>query len=244
MNLFFKYFKFFNNFVDEIRRKMCFKLSIIAAVDLPVYLTNSVYCQYHFWTHENSYIVPSKLHQRENTKQSIVRFDYENEFSIDLSEEFVEYCMDGALSIEVYGQKEELTPYTESFLTTNLTGQHSGPKKYAEAVEKYNQMIKYQSLIDSWNEVSRAIELHVQILELNNDGNWAPVDVKQDMDSNITGGIYQLRQGQSRQIGVRINPTKSNNIMWYNGILFNLEAHKIDKISVGCVLGKIFKIMI
>lgn len=113
-----------------------------------------------------------------------------------------------------------------------------GPKKYAEAIEKYNQMIKYQSLIDCWSEVSKAIEMHIQIHELNTEGNWSPVDVKVDNDSNMTGGVYQLKQGQSRQISVRVNQTKSNNIMWYNGVLFNLEPHRIEKISVGCVLGK------
>ena len=49
-------------------------------------------------------------------KQSLVKFEYENEFCIDLSEEFIEYCMDGALSIEVFGQKEEITPYIDNAL--------------------------------------------------------------------------------------------------------------------------------
>lgn len=210
-------------------RKLRFRLNIVEALDLPVHLNHSVFCKYQFWSVNNSYIVPSKL----DSKHTSVKFDYENEFCIDIGEEFIEYCLDGALSIEILGQKEEVIPYNERMLTN-----HEGPKKYAEAVEKYNQMIKYQNLIDCWNEVSKALEVHIQILELNSEGNWSPVEVKQDIDSNATGGVYQLRQGQSRQISARINPTKSNSIMWYNGILFNLEPHKIDKISVGCVLGK------
>lgn len=216
---------------NNVTRKLNFKLSILEAVDLPVQFNNSVFCKFHFWSNSKSYVVPSKV--QKSNKQTGVKFEYENEFCIDLTEEFIEYCMDGAFSIEVLGQKEEISPYIDQSLAVQGT-----PKKYAEAVEKYNQMIKYQGLIESWNEVSKAFEMNIQILELNNEGNWSPVEVKQDSENNLTGGIYQLRQGQSRQISVRVNPTKSNSIMWYNGILFNLEPHKIDKVSVGCVLGK------
>ncbi len=55
---------------------------------------------------------------------------------------------------------------------------------------------------------------------------------------NRTGGVYQLKQGQSRQISVSLNHTSQKSIMWYNGTLFNFEPHKIDKVSIGCVLGK------
>ncbi len=214
------------------------------AVDLPVHLNNSVYCKYQFWTSSTPYIVPSRLnrHNPNNKSKGTVRFDYENDFCIDLTEEFIEYCLDGALSIQLLGQKEDIpvdSSTVSSLRTDTNTTAPSGPKKYAEAVEKYNQMIKYQGLIDSWNEVSKAIEMHVQILELNAEGNWSPVDVKQEPEGeNMTGGVYQLRQGQSRQINVRVNPTRSNSIMWYNGVLFNLEPHRIDRVAAGNVIGK------
>ena len=68
-------------------------------------------------------------------------------------------------------------------------------------------------------------------------GNWTPVEIKQH-PLNRTGGIYQLKQGQSRQIRVTFNQTHPSNIMWYNGLQFNFEPHKVDQVSVGCVYGK------
>jgi len=205
---------------------------------LPVCLSSSVFCKYHFWTSSTPYIVPSRLSNNNiNKSNCTIQFDYENEFSIDLSEEFIEYCLDGALSIQILGKRDD--PASAGHLKISDTSMSNGPKKYAEAVQKYNQMIKYKGLIDSWNEVSKAIEMHIQILELNANGNWSPVEVKQEPENeNMTGGVYQLRQGQSRQINIRINTTKPNSIMWYNGLLFNLEAYKIDRVLAGNVIGK------
>ena len=212
--------------VQQIRR-LDFKLSIIEAIDLPVQLNNSVFCKFQFWSNNKSYVVPSKV--QKTNKQTTVKFDFDNDFSIDLTEEFIEYCMDGSFSIQVLGQKEELTPYIDQSLKNT---KENTPKKYAEAVEKYNQMIKYQGMIESWNEVSKAFELNIQILELNSDGNWMPVEVKQDPENNLTGGTYQLRQGQSRQISVRVNPTKANSIMWYvKSVLYIFSVQKQGKIQ-------------
>lgn len=56
-----------------------------------------------------------------------------------------------------------------------------------------------QAIVDAWSKLSRSFEMVVRILELNSEGNWAPVEVRSDPNVK-TGGIYQLRQGQSRQI--------------------------------------------
>ena len=207
-------------------RVLHFKLSIIEAFDLPRRLNNLVFCQYRFWGHTKPFLVQSLVETREKYQ---VKFNYEKEFHVDCTEEFTEYCIDGALSIEVLGLVET---HTEMPRVNSLVSH----KKYVEEMEKYNQMLKYQSLIDSWNEVSKSFELHVKILELNKEGNWSPVEIKTN-ETNNTGGVYQLKQGQSRQISVRINQAKPKSIMWYNGVLFNLQPICIDKVSVGCVIG-------
>ena len=219
---------------DEVfnRRLLKFKLFIVEAYDLPIRLNNAVHCQYQFWIQNRTYSAKSLPPGESLDEQRITKFNYENEFCIEISEELIEYCLDGALSIEVLGQYCEEPTNADSLFKT------ASPKKYAEAMEKYNKMAKEQSLIESWNEVSKAVEMHVQIHELSADGSWRPVPIKQNAHTNKTGGIYQLKQGQSRQLSVRVNQTKAHSIMWYNGVLFNLELHKIDKISVGSVLGK------
>lgn len=68
-------------------------------------------------------------------------------------------------------------------------------------------------------------------------GLWTAVELKQH-PLNRTGGVYQLKQGQSRQISVSLSQTKPGSAMYFNGLLFNVEPHKIDKVSVGCVLGR------
>lgn len=44
-----------------------------------------------------------------------------------------------------------------------------------------------------WSEVTRKVELWVQILELNENGEYCPVEVTPARDV-CTGGIFQLRQ--------------------------------------------------
>lgn len=44
-----------------------------------------------------------------------------------------------------------------------------------------------------WSEVTRKVELWVQILELNENGEYCPVEVIPAKDVH-TGGVFQLRQ--------------------------------------------------
>ncbi len=209
-------------------RVMKFKFNIVEAFGMPRASNNSIFCQYQFWI----YKVPFIARQQASDGLSTVKFDYENEFSIEMTEEFVEYCLDGCLSIEIFGQN--ILPLEETLPIENIS---LTDKQQAKRIENFNQIAKYENLIQSWSELSKSFEIHIHILELNSEGNWIPVEVKQN-ELNKTGGVYQLKQGQSRQISVRIKPTEPKSKMWYNGALFNLEAHKIDRVSAGCVLAR------
>lgn len=46
---------------------------------------------------------------------------------------------------------------------------------------------------DRWSEVTRRLELWVQLMELNDAGDFTPVEVLPAKDIR-TGGIFQLRQ--------------------------------------------------
>jgi kinesin family protein 13 len=210
-----------------------YRFNIIEAIELPINLNNLVFCQYKFWSQSEPTIVRSvKESSNKNSKSlnnyssySTVKFDHEKEFEIEVNEDFNEYCLDSALSIEIYSHRH-----------INPTNGILADKTQLEKIEKLNKMAKFQSLVDSWSELSKSYELNVKILELDNEGSWSPVEVKPHQ-LNLTGGIYQLKQGQSRQISVNINQVKPKSVMHYNGTLFYLEPHKIDKISVGCVYG-------
>ena len=46
-----------------------------------------------------------------------------------------------------------------------------------------------------WAELTRKLEFHVEVQELNESGEYAPVEV-QPRNAVGTGGIFQLRQGK------------------------------------------------
>ncbi len=71
------------------------------------------------------------------------------------------------------------------------------------------QQAKGRSLADKWREVSRSVELWVEIQELSDAGDYVPVEVAVRADC-LTGGVYQLRQGQQRRVCVRVRPVKDS----------------------------------
>lgn len=77
-----------------------------------------------------------------------------------------------------------------------------------------NYVIKFVVLtvfmfLSRWSELTRKIELWVEIQELNEQGEYSPVEVITKPDI-VTGGIYQLRQGQQRRIQVRVKPVQNS----------------------------------
>lgn len=94
--------------------------------------------------------------------------------------------------------------------------------------EVEQQLAKARSLVDRWSELTRKIQLWVEIQELNDQGEYAPVEVsfKPDM---LTGGVYQLRQGQQRRIQVRVKPVQNSGTL-------PIICQSIVKIEVGSVL--------
>src|SRR5699024_1101739 len=84
-----------------------------------------------------------------------------------------------------------------------------------------------RSLADRWLELKRKLQLWVEIHELNDHGEYAPVEVQPQPDI-FTGGIYQLRQGQQRRIAVRVTPLADTGTL-------PIICDSIGWIAVGCV---------
>jgi kinesin family protein 13 len=183
---------------DEEDRTLL-RLCIDRAFDLPVNLNNLVFCQYRWGVNNNKPIVVAS----KDSSGSEVFFDYETELAMNASghdehEDLIEYFSDGgALSIEVLAYRTDIAkPMVAGSAASN---QLRSLKIYQEKMIELNQAAKMQALVDAWSKLSRSFELNVRILELNADGNWNPVEVRTSAKIK-TGGVYQLRQGQSRQI--------------------------------------------
>ena len=154
---------------DSRRSTIKFRLTIIEASDLPFSLNNTVFCKYRFWRADQETVV-KQFNENSNNSRQIVKFNHQQEFEIEANEEFFDYLLDSALSIEIFSHRttnispqEQLSNLMDNKLLPNQ-------KSFQEEINRLTQIAKCQSLIDSWNEVSKSFELGVKILELNSDG--------------------------------------------------------------------------
>ena len=200
------------------RNQIVVRLSIKTAKGLPLSLSNFVFCQYLLWGCQDSIVVPSftslsKEHSRnslEEKEEMVFHFNEQKEFAIPLAEEFLEHLAEGALSIEVWGHR--------------VSGM--SPSKPGWGVADA-QLKMCRSLSDRWNELKRKIELWVEIHELNDNGEYSPVEVTNRNESE-TGGVYQLRQGQQRRISVKVVPVQESGTL-------PVICDSITSLAVGCV---------
>uniref|UniRef100_T1J0U1 Kinesin-like protein KIF13A n=1 Tax=Strigamia maritima TaxID=126957 RepID=T1J0U1_STRMM len=193
------------------------RISIKQAIGLPPSLSNFVFCQYNFWGHSEVTVVPPKIDpdysDTSNERDSLsFKFDHTKEFTISATEEFVEHCSDGALSIEVWGH------------------QSAGFGSSRSAVDLDSQLLRSHSLADRWSELTRKIDMLVEIHELNEQGEYAPVEVIFKPE-NLTGGIYQLRQGQQRRIIVKVKPVQNSGTL-------PLICEAISSVAIGGVVAR------
>ncbi|XP_039311276.1 kinesin-like protein KIF13A isoform X3 [Solenopsis invicta] len=176
------------------------RITIKQATGLPLSLSHFVFCQYMFWNHPEPIVVPPVVNAELPNSNCITgqrdslafKFDHTKDFTIPITEEFMEHAAEGALSIEVWGHRS--AGFSRS--------------KPGWEVEQ-QQLAKARSLADRWSELTRKIELWVEIQELNEQGEYSPVEAAMKQDT-CTGGIYQLRQGQQRRIQVRVKPVQNS----------------------------------
>ncbi|KOX74799.1 Kinesin-like protein KIF13A [Melipona quadrifasciata] len=148
------------------------RVTIKQATGLPLSLSHFVFCQYMFCGHPDPIVVPAvdnseQLNSNCQTGQRdslVFKFNHTKDFTVPITEEFIEHCSEGALSIEVWGHRS------------------AGFSRSKPGWEVEQQLAKARSLADRWSELTRKIELWVEIQELNEQGEYSPVDVvvKQD----------------------------------------------------------------
>uniref|UniRef100_A0A5F8GV75 Kinesin family member 13B n=1 Tax=Monodelphis domestica TaxID=13616 RepID=A0A5F8GV75_MONDO len=198
---------------DTQDHKLVCMVKILQATGLPQHLSNFVFCKYTFWDQQEPVIVVPEVDTSSSPvskePQCMVVFDHCNEFSFHISEDFIEYLSEGALAIEVYGHK--------------MTDPRKNPALWDLGIIQ----AKTRSLRDRWSEVTRKVEFWVQILEQNENGEYCPVEVIPAKDVQ-TGGIFQLRQGQSRRIQVEVKSVQESGTL-------PLMEESIMSVGVGCV---------
>ncbi|XP_020487128.2 kinesin-like protein KIF13B isoform X1 [Labrus bergylta] len=199
---------------DSQERRLNCVVKILQANGLPRHLSNFVFCQYHFWGLNDAVFIPPEVapctpSSTSKDPQCTVVFDSAHELSVSVSEDFVEFLNDGAVAIEVYGHKQ------------------ANHRRNLALWDLGVIQAKTRSLRERWSEVTRRLELWVQLMELNEAGEFTAVEVVPAKDVR-TGGIFQLRQGQSRRVQVEVRPVPDSGTM-------PLIAASILSVSIGDV---------
>ncbi|XP_069340886.1 kinesin-like protein KIF13B [Eulemur rufifrons] len=194
--------------------KLVCMVKILQATGLPQHLSHFVFCKYSFWDEQEPLIVAPEVDTSSSSPVSkephcMVVFDHCNEFSVNITEDFIEHLSEGALAIEVYGHKM------------------NDPRRNPALWDLGIIQAKTRSLRDRWSEVTRKLEFWVQILEQNENGEYCPVEVIAAKDVP-TGGIFQLRQGQSRRVQVEVKSVQESGTL-------PLMEECILSVGIGCV---------
>ncbi|XP_045440254.1 kinesin-like protein KIF13A isoform X10 [Pipistrellus kuhlii] len=204
--------------IHRVKKLTC-RVKIKEATGLPSNLSNFVFCQYTFWDQRESTVAapvvdPEVPSPQSKDAQYSVTFSHCKDYVVNVTEEFLEFISDGALAIEVWG--------------------HRCAGNGSSIWEVDSLHAKTRTLRDRWNEVTRRIEMWISILELNELGEYASVELHQAKDVN-TGGIFQLRQGHSRRVQVTVKPVQ------HSGTL-PLMVEAILSVSIGCVTARSTKL--
>ncbi|XP_016065791.1 PREDICTED: kinesin-like protein KIF13B, partial [Miniopterus natalensis] len=198
---------------DTPENKLTCMVKILQATGLPQHLSHFVFCKYDFWDQQGPVIVAPELDTSSSPvskePQCMVVFDHCQEFSVNITEDFLEHLSEGALAIEIYGHK--------------VTDPRKNPALWDLGIIQ----AKTRSLRDRWSEVTRKMEFWVQILEQNENGEYCPVEVISAKDVP-TGGIFQLRQGQSRRVQVEVKTVQESGTL-------PLIEECILSVGIGCV---------
>ena len=204
---------------DRVRVRVAIK----AARGLPLSLANFVFCQYSLCGAEPVVVAPSNDasggQSNQESSTACFKFEHSREFTLHVTEELIEHCAEGALSIEVWGHR------SPGFSTAaRLRGWQLLQDAHAQ------QANICKSLADRWCELKRKLEVWVEIQELDDNGEYAPVEVRLDRDCG-TGGIYQLRQGQQRRLVVRVQPVVDSGTL-------PLICEAVTSLAVGGVMNR------
>jgi kinesin family protein 13 len=187
------------------------RFTIKAVSGLPPSLSQYVFCQYLFPGCSEAVKVPPSVCPPQRSARSAAtaaavqfQFEHSQEFCVPVTEELVEHCAEGALSVEIYGHHVVSTTVAATAVSSPLTTA-TATTTHEVALLEEQQLAKATTLADRWTELTRQLRFSVQILELDEAGAYSPVEVVED-EGVGAGGVFQLRQGQQRRICATVHP--------------------------------------
>ena len=181
------------------------RVGIESAEDLPPNI-QFVFLQYRLWGFDiPTTVAPvTDFARQDSVTDGFFPYHHLKTYGIEVSDEFIEHCREGVLSIDVYGHRTtavEPSPFSQS------TSIDNNPER-------------------KWIRVRNYVSLTAQILELNVEGDYSPVEIKETAQSP-TGGTYQLKQGQSRKIQISVQSVQSSG---------SIELGSIQHVEIGSVI--------
>ncbi|UJR08835.1 hypothetical protein I4U23_013089 [Adineta vaga] len=163
------------------------KFAIKEARDLPESNAENVLCRYFFI---NPKLDQTALSLKRSNDQEIKQksptflFDHKMEYTFRLTDTFRTTCLENSIPVEIWYQQNSKT-------TSNEPSDNDDPNN--------EQLRKVCYISNCWKDVKRHVQFIVEIHELDETGEWKPVQVDVD-DRVISGGIYRLKQGQSKRV--------------------------------------------
>lgn len=146
------------------------RVSIKQASDLSLSLSNFVFCKYTFEGHESTGVPVVNQDRLTHDQNDAFMLRYTQNYAVAINEVFLEHCVDGVLSIEVWDHQSVRFSKNKGW-------------------EVEQQQAIARSLADRWAEVSRKIKIWVEIQELNKNGEYT---VKEAARAEmLTGFVHQ-----------------------------------------------------
>ncbi|KAH9375435.1 hypothetical protein HPB48_008552 [Haemaphysalis longicornis] len=181
---------------DGSGRQVTVRVAIKSAVGLPPSLSNFVFCQYTFWNHTEAVVVAPIVDTdakpiSPGDTNTVFKFSHVQDFVVPVTEEFMEHCAEGALSIEVWGHRS--TGFTSSGHGWDLTA-GGGPQSHVS-----------HSLVDRDSYAVRPGRSHafIQFRFFSQSWGVAPVEVVPRGGRGHGRASVRLRQGQQRRLVFR-----------------------------------------
>ncbi|KTF79190.1 hypothetical protein cypCar_00014512, partial [Cyprinus carpio] len=200
-------------------RKLTCMIKVLQATGLPQHLSNFVFCQYHFWEQQEPVFIAPEVGltaPSSREPQSLVMFDNCKTLEVAVTEDFVEFVMEGAVAVEVYGHKQ------------------ANPRRNLALWDLGVIQAKTRSLRESDEAGSSGFNSEL-------DAGFVPVEVQSAKDV-CTGGIFQLKQGQSRRVQVGVRSVQDSGTMplitesVLSVSIGNVEVHQMHRLKFFCVL--------
>ncbi|KAA0708237.1 Kinesin-like protein KIF13B [Triplophysa tibetana] len=201
-------------------RKFTCMMKILQATGLPQHLSNFVFCQYHFWDQSEAVFIAPEVNLSAVSSKEPQRSVVFNNCKVQHTRFNMLLPNDSRRAAPRVARSERGTTSTIISSSNAVYSRISG-------------FLIGSCVLCRWSEVTRRLELWVQILELNDVGEFVPVEVQPAKDVH-TGGIFQLKQGQMRRVQVSVRSVQDSGTMplitdsVLNISIGNVEVHHIQ----------------